>query len=126
MDYSKRNRSPLMAKMTKEQIEILKQKLLDERNEIFSNLKADEEILNKNSDYVEDSGELAFDNLDKDIIAKISSHEKETLRQMDKALKRIDAGDFGVCTECGADIGFERLEVLPYVQICKDCATKKK
>ena len=115
-----------MAKMTKEQIEILKQKLLDERNEIFSNLKADEEILNKNSDYVEDSGELAFDNLDKDIIAKISSHEKETLRQMDKALKRIDAGDFGVCTECGADIGFERLEVLPYVQICKDCATKKK
>lgn len=112
--------------MTKEQIEVLRQKLLDERNEIFTNLMADEEILNNSSDYVEDSGELAFDNLDKDIIAKISSQEKETLRQMDKALKRIESGDYGICTECGASIGFERLEVLPYIQICKDCANKKK
>jgi len=112
--------------MTKEQIEILKQKLIDERNEIFSNLVADEEILNNNSDYVEDSGELAFDNLDKDIIAKISNQEKETIRQMDKALKRIEAGEYGICTQCGANIGFERLEVLPYIQICKDCALKGK
>lgn len=112
--------------MKKDLIENLKQKLISEKNDILSNLLAEEEILNNSSDYVEDSGEMAFDNLDKDMVTKISSLEKETLNQIDLALKRIDAGKYTICASCGSEIDIQRLEALPYVQTCKECASKKK
>lgn len=38
------------------------------------------------------------------------------------ALRRMDAGTFGSCTECGAAIPLERLEVFPETATCLDCA----
>ena len=36
--------------------------------------------------------------------------------------RRIEAGDYGVCTKCGAEIGAARLDLLPFTPFCKDCA----
>jgi RNA polymerase-binding transcription factor DksA len=44
------------------------------------------------------------------------------LNQINQALARIDAGDYGVCQSCGNAIGEARLEALPYVTLCSDCA----
>jgi RNA polymerase-binding transcription factor DksA len=40
------------------------------------------------------------------------------------ALERIDAGTYGRCEHCGADIIPERLEVIPYTRYCTPCAAK--
>lgn len=38
------------------------------------------------------------------------------------ALLRIEEGRYGICTECGAEIPFGRLYVVPELPACADCA----
>jgi DnaK suppressor protein len=40
------------------------------------------------------------------------------LAEIDAALRRIDDGTFGACAVCGAPIGEERLEAVPYARLC--------
>lgn len=39
-----------------------------------------------------------------------------------RALARLDAGDYGICTSCGEPIDPKRLEALPYAERCIACA----
>jgi len=44
------------------------------------------------------------------------------LRDISRALARLDAGDYGICTSCGEPINPARLEALPYAERCISCA----
>ena len=44
------------------------------------------------------------------------------LDRIDAALQRITSGDFGFCSQCGEDIGLERLEFDPTTPLCIACA----
>ncbi|WP_435748692.1 TraR/DksA family transcriptional regulator [Microbacterium sp. PMB16] len=46
------------------------------------------------------------------------------LRQVDDALARMDAGDYGVCANCGRAIPAGRLEARPFAVHCVACAEK--
>ena len=41
---------------------------------------------------------------------------------LETALERLHQPDYGVCIECGTDIGFVRLEADPAALHCRDCA----
>ena len=43
-------------------------------------------------------------------------------RALDAALARIAAGEFGWCDDCGAFIGWRRLDLDPTLMRCVDCA----
>jgi len=43
------------------------------------------------------------------------------LEQVEAALRRMDDGSFGRCTNCGRDIDPERLEARPWAALCIDC-----
>lgn len=43
------------------------------------------------------------------------------LRQVEDALQRIDAGDYGVCVDCEEEIGLNRLRAAPWAQRCVKC-----
>jgi DnaK suppressor protein len=44
-------------------------------------------------------------------------------RRIEAAIKRIDEGEYGYCTACGADIAEKRLEADPTVATCIRCAS---
>ncbi|MGB5815213.1 MAG: TraR/DksA family transcriptional regulator, partial [Thermoanaerobaculia bacterium] len=44
------------------------------------------------------------------------------LNQVNDALARLDAGEYGNCKVCGNPIGEARLEALPYATLCIDDA----
>ena len=44
------------------------------------------------------------------------------LVRIDLALRRLQSGDYGVCTECGEDIPERRLEIDPMAERCVNCA----
>ncbi len=44
------------------------------------------------------------------------------LRMIEAALKRIEAGEFGYCVNCGAVISPARLEAVPHAARCRQCA----
>ena len=43
------------------------------------------------------------------------------LTQVDAALRRCAAGDYGECVDCGDDIAFGRLKARPESPLCIDC-----
>jgi len=56
----------------------------------------------------------------------LASSEGRRLYEVDDALRRLykEPETFGVCENCGKDITFERLEVIPYARRCVDCQTE--
>jgi DnaK suppressor protein len=54
----------------------------------------------------------------------LASVEGQRLYEIDEALRRLyrEPERFGVCENCGRDIGMERLEVLPATPLCAECA----
>jgi DnaK suppressor protein len=48
---------------------------------------------------------------------------RKHLDDLDNALERIDAGDYGRCERCGQPIAPERLLARPATRTCISCAT---
>jgi len=55
----------------------------------------------------------------------LAARLQDRLNNVQAALARMDAGTFGVCTNCGKDISAERLEAMPEVPTCVDCSRKQ-
>lgn len=51
----------------------------------------------------------------------VAGQVRESIRQIEHALARIDAGTYGICEECGQAIGKERLEAFPRATLCMTC-----
>jgi DnaK suppressor protein len=47
--------------------------------------------------------------------------KKKILQRLEKALDNADSKDFGVCTKCGNEIPFGRLEYMPHTTRCVKC-----
>jgi DnaK suppressor protein len=47
-----------------------------------------------------------------------------TRAEVKAALARLDDGTYGKCTNCGKDVGAERLEAIPAAALCLDCKQK--
>jgi len=56
--------------------------------------------------------ELAIRNLDRD---------SAMLRQVRRALARLDDGSFGVCARCEEEIALKRLNAVPWAAYCIKC-----
>jgi len=46
---------------------------------------------------------------------------RANLRDVERALVKIDEGSDGRCDRCGGPIGAERLEAIPWAVLCIDC-----
>jgi DnaK suppressor protein len=44
------------------------------------------------------------------------------IRAVEAAIRRVEAGEFGFCNDCGCFIGLRRLALEPTVMRCRDCA----
>lgn len=56
-------------------------------------------------------------------MAQASESRRQTaLVRLDAALKRLDAGDYGLCAKCGEDVEVRRLTLDPATPLCASCA----
>ena len=63
-----------------------------------------------------------MDSLQNQGIAKgLRERESVRLAQIQEALRRLDAGTYGVCTACGCGVARERLFVFPESGTCGRC-----
>ncbi|HOD18525.1 MAG TPA: TraR/DksA C4-type zinc finger protein [Candidatus Cloacimonadota bacterium] len=51
--------------------------------------------------------------------------EREKIRLLNEALRRIEDGIYGICEICGEPIPESRLEVIPYARYCIECKAKE-
>jgi len=55
--------------------------------------------------------------------ANIKKHQ-ERLSEINRALRKIDEGSYGLCDICGGEIPSQRLTVLPQTNVCLACKQK--
>jgi len=67
---------------------------------------------------------MSVDQAQQDVSLALLENERQLLDQITAALRRIDAGTFGHCENCGREIARERLEALPYTPYCIECARR--
>jgi RNA polymerase-binding protein DksA len=67
-------------------------------------------------------GDTATAMHDRSLDYTLEDNEEHLLAAIDAALTRIDDGTYGTCTNCGRQIAIERLEALPWAELCIDCA----
>jgi DnaK suppressor protein len=69
--------------------------------------------------------DTATETVDREIDYTLEETDGRLLAAIDEALTRIDAGTYGICVNCGAQIAPERLEAMPWATLCIDCKRKE-
>lgn len=72
-----------------------------------------------------DEGDLSTLEIGRDVDYGLLSMYTKTLKNIDQALERLDEGTYGICEECGQEIGKKRLEVIPFALCCVQCQQEK-
>ena len=111
--------------MNKTTLKKFKQLLTDKRDEILKKAKQTlEEDMALDTDDLPDEMDLASSEYLQSFTFRLRGREKSFLDKIEKALKKIEDGSFGVCEECGEEISLERLGALPFATNCVDCQTE--
>jgi len=70
-------------------------------------------------------GDTASATYDRELEQGLEEGTEELLAKIDAALRRIAAGTYGTCENCGEPIGEERLEAMPWATLCIDCKRRE-
>jgi len=112
-----------MSKLTEAQIAELRDELEGQLAKLERSMIVTDEALKTVELDQSAVGRLSrMDSLQNQGIAK-GLRERETIKLalIQGAMRRLDAGTYGVCTACGADVAFERLFVFPESATCAPC-----
>jgi DnaK suppressor protein len=108
--------------------EALKKALVSERERLsreIADLDADlSESLEESSEespYDQHMAETAAVTLDREIDLTLEENARAAIAQIDRALDKLENGDYGVCDKCGKPIGDERLKIAPFATLCIEC-----
>lgn len=110
-----------------DKFEGVRKKLTAMRQDIMKEAKAEvDQILNEEDRYngVSDDGDFA-DVASRDVVqaSKLARH-RSRLKVIEEALRKIDAGTYGICDDCEEEIPAGRLNVMPFALRCVDCQEK--
>lgn len=107
--------------MEAEKLEYFRNVLNEELKNLLS--EADKTVTEMTSDASNfpDPTDRATQESDRNFELRIRDRERKLINKIKDALDRLDSGEFGVCEECGAEIGEARLKVRPVTTLCIDC-----
>ena len=54
-------------------------------------------------------------------VLRIRDRERKLIFKIQEALQRLDDGAYGICEQCGEEIGIERLKARPVTTLCISC-----
>jgi DnaK suppressor protein len=107
--------------------------LLEERERVqkaIANLRDDhpgtiddevEEISGSSDNHL---AETATATLHREIDFTLEENSGQVLAEIDAALRRIEEGTYGTCTQCSGEIAPARLEAYPWASLCIEDARK--
>ncbi len=108
----------------------IKRSLINKREAIVREAKEEiaKYISGENRQLVDtalDEGDWAVVDISEDINLRRLSTHRRALHDIDETLRKIEEGTYGVCEECGEEIGEKRLHVLPTATLCVICQGNK-
>jgi RNA polymerase-binding protein DksA len=120
-----------MAALTQAQIDQLTQRLKRDYQDMLREVREelshpdDQHRIDQLNAEPGDSGDESVANALADLnVARIDRQVRD-IRDIEAAFRRLKAGEYGVCTECGTDVGFPRLQAYPTAKRCLVCQEKR-
>ena len=108
-----------------ERFQVLKTMLEDRRREIQDKLRSLRDTLPIEAATVKDAEEQSVDDFVQEMDFAIMEMKAESLGKIDEAIRRVEAGVYGICAECGAEIAEARLKALPFATLCVACQERE-
>ncbi|MFN3714657.1 MAG: RNA polymerase-binding protein DksA [Alcanivoracaceae bacterium] len=91
-----------------------RQELMEEADRTMHHLQDEASNLPDPNDRATQEEEFALE-------LRARDRERKLLKKIEKALDKVDKGDYGWCEACGIEIGIRRLEARPTAELCIDC-----
>ncbi len=103
--------------LKKNDISKFKKKLEELRAQLTHTLKgstAEVKTPDESTGYSQHQADQGTDDFDRTISLEVTSREYHILRQIERALEKIDENTYGICDITGEEIPIARLEAVPY------------
>lgn len=103
--------------LKKNDISKFKKRLEEMRNQLTKQFKESAKEVKKPDEatgYSQHQADQGTDDFDHTIGLELTSREYEILKQIDRALMKIEENTYGICDVTGKDIPKKRLEAIPY------------
>ncbi len=117
-----------MAKLTKKQLQAFERKLVDQLTELFGGVHAevrDQMVRHMfEQDEPRDEGDESLRVQLRDARLSLAENEARRAQEIEGAIRRLRAGTFGICVECGQPIELERLKLVPWAARCIEDQTE--
>lgn len=97
----------------KNQLLMLQAKLQKSVSTVTKDVKTDE----SSKGYSQHQADEGTDDFGRTISLEVSGKESDVLRQIERALEKIDEGTYGVCDVSEEPIPKKRLEAIPYASM---------
>jgi len=112
--------------MTEKDIAKLREILLEKKQTILSRLMKDSSRYHdiESTAGTGDMADIASGTYEKYLLYDLSLNDKQELKEISTALKKIDDGSYGVCESCSAPIPKQRLKIKPFAKYCISCREK--
>ncbi|MCB1057368.1 MAG: TraR/DksA family transcriptional regulator [Acidobacteria bacterium] len=105
------------ADLSAEEMEELRERLVQERDSILAlyrhDLRAGQNSMEEASEDIVDRANSAYN---RELNFALSDSERDQLRKVENALRRMDDGNYGVCLHSGKPIGLARLRAVPWAE----------
>lgn len=103
--------------LKKSDVSKFKKRLEEMRTQLSNSLKgttAEVKTPDEATGYSQHQADQGTDDFDRTISLEVTTREYGILRQIERALEKIDENTYGVCDVTGEDIPLKRLEAVPY------------
>lgn len=94
----------------KKRLEELRAQMTQMVRDISEDVKATDE----SKGYSQHQADEGTDDFDRTITLELTNKEYDILRQIERALEKIEDNTYGICDITGEDIPLARLEAIPY------------
>ena len=101
-----------------EQIGKIRERLVKKRDEVFEAHRLSDEARLILSEHDIEPEEEAQKEAIADVLAILDEIEQKEIQAINRALARMDLGEYGSCEVCGKRIEVERLEAIPWTSVC--------
>jgi RNA polymerase-binding transcription factor DksA len=112
--------------LTTRQTEELSKQIDTRRGALLAEMREDaararEQPYSEHAGAAPDSGDESVATLIADLEQADLTRDLGEFRALDAARERLRDGSYGVCADCGSDIGFARLKAFPGAMRCIQC-----
>jgi RNA polymerase-binding transcription factor len=111
--------------MRQRDLSTFKKLLHERRQELMSEAVGTMHGMGEDREQFPDPTDRALLEGNRNLTLRIRDRERKLLSKIDEALGRIDDGTYGVCEECGGQIGIERLRARPVTTLCVACKSNQ-